>query len=131
MTCYVDKIYMKMNIIDVYSMVVYLSDIDSMVVYFLGMTATDGTSIYDEQDVAVAAGSRLKDGMTQTETVFGLSDLPTVTEIVRKTIAKTKRLENEQHKPARDSSAGPVNGIYTCTICAKVMCASDNKQIFY
>lgn len=54
----------------------------------------------------------------QTETVFGLQDLPTVQEIVRKTIAKTRRQEVTQH--AADMASGPVNGIFTCAICGKV-----------
>lgn len=85
-----------------------------------GMTAPDGTEagIYVEE--SVPGTSRLKDGETQTETVFGLEDLPTVKEIVRKTIAKTRKIEQEQQKPVPDFTAGPVNGIYTCTICAKV-----------
>ncbi|XP_060607847.1 zinc finger protein 354B-like isoform X2 [Ruditapes philippinarum] len=86
-----------------------------------GVTASDGTEgIYVEQDISEGGETRLCDNETQTETVFGLEDLPTVKEIVRKTIAKTRKLEQEQHKPTQDVTAGPINGIYTCNICAKV-----------
>lgn len=85
------------------------------------MTAPDGTEsdMYVER-VLEQPETRLRDGETQTETVFGLEDLPTVKEIVRKTIAKTRKLEQDQQKPVPDFTAGPINGIYTCSICAKV-----------
>lgn len=89
---------------------------------YTGVTATDGTEagIYVEQAISEETVSRLRDNETQTETVFGLEDLPTVKEIVRKTIAKTRKLEQEQNKTTQDVTAGPINGIYTCNICAKV-----------
>ncbi|WAR11965.1 ZN227-like protein [Mya arenaria] len=70
--------------------------------------------------------SSVKDNTTQTETVFGLEDLPVVKEIVRKTIAKTKKLEAEaeaQKAPPPDHGMyrqTNMNGIYTCPLCAKV-----------
>lgn len=70
-----------------------------------------------------STGATIKDNSTQTETVFGLEDLPTVKEIVRKTIAKSRKLEEEQNQRLQlETTPGPVNGIYTCTICAKVKC---------
>jgi len=77
-------------------------------------------SISDEDGAHVI--STVQDSETQTETVFGLEDLPVVKEIVRKTIAKTKRLEAEEAKRSMSVEAmnRHVNGIYTCPLCAKV-----------
>ena len=78
-----------------------------------------------ETDVnAIATEDSLEDGYhrnsaTQTETVFGLQDLPTVKDIVRKTIAKAKLKELDQAQQP-SLNYGPVNGIYTCNICGKV-----------
>ncbi|KAL4234152.1 hypothetical protein ACF0H5_005805 [Mactra antiquata] len=83
-----------------------------------GMTTSDvadGSVIYGGENIEGATVSR----ETQTETVFGLEDLPTITKIIRNTIAKTRQQEHDV-KSAPDMSSGPVNGIYTCNICAKV-----------
>lgn len=84
-----------------------------------GSDVTQGSVIYGEEELAAASVSRFKDCETQTETVFGLEDLPTITKIIRNTIAKTRQHEQEV-KPTSEVSSGPVNGIYTCNICAKV-----------
>lgn len=77
--------------------------------------------MYESQVVQTASGTFIKDSYTQTETVFGLEDLPTVKEIVRKTIAKSRKLEEEQNQKSQlDTTPGPINGIYTCSICARV-----------
>lgn len=74
----------------------------------------------DSSAVSIASALSIQDRATQTETVFGLEDLPIVKEIVRKTIAKTKKNDADQYMRQPDISNRPVNGIYTCPLCAKV-----------
>lgn len=83
--------------------------------------------------VSMTMSTSVQDNSTQTETVFGLEDLPIVKEIVRKTIAKTRKAEAEQNIKLGDNMMNrPVNGIYTCPLCAKVnyrhayMCVTEN-----
>ena len=74
----------------------------------------------EDATVSMGVTTTLQDNETQTETVFGLEDLPIVKEIVRKTIAKTKRNEAEQFIKQTDMGNRPINGIFTCPLCAKV-----------
>ncbi|KAH3769966.1 zinc finger and SCAN domain-containing protein 2-like [Dreissena polymorpha] len=91
---------------------------DNRQLILVNFTSPDGT-FTDNSSIVTTT---VCDSETQTETVFGLEDLPVVKEIVRKTIAKARKHEREQMQtqPVPDMLNRAVNGIFTCPICAKV-----------